>query len=224
MQLTANLYAYVWQGNDNNCNSYIYANTLGSKHILIDPGHIITPYLREAGYDRLVKSIEKDGLKTEDIGMVFITHAHPDHLEAARKFKEKSGARIAIHHNDAPALKMLKGGEADFLLDEGALQADNLVTERLEVIYTPGHSSGEVSLYWPAKKALAAGDVVFFRNTGRVDLPGGDPGELKASIEKMSKLDVEYLLCGHPYGHPGVITGKKDVQANFAFLLENLWF
>jgi hydroxyacylglutathione hydrolase len=219
MKLTENLFAYVWQGNDNNCNSYLYANTLGSKHILIDPGHIITPYTKEAGFDKLVKGIEKDGLKIEDIGLIFITHAHPDHIEAAMKFKEKSGAKVALHKLEAPIFKMFKGGDVDVILQEGPLKIDNLVTEKLEVIHTPGHSTGEVSLYWPAKKALAVGDVIFFHSTGRVDLPGGNPGELKDSIERMSKLDVEYLLCGHPYQNPGVITGKAKVKENFDFLL-----
>jgi len=224
MKVTENLYAYVWQGDDNNCNSYIYANTMGNRHILIDPGHIITPYLREAGFDTLSRAIANDGLKVEDIGLVFITHAHPDHIEAARKFKEKSGARVAVHSEDAPAFKLFKGGQVDVELAAGTLQIDQLVTQELSVIHTPGHSPGEVSLYWPAKKALAVGDVIFFRNTGRVDLPGGDPGLLKDSIAKMSKLDVEYLLCGHPYGHPGVIVGKAEVKANFEFLLSNVWF
>jgi glyoxylase-like metal-dependent hydrolase (beta-lactamase superfamily II) len=223
MKLTENLYAYVWQGNDNNCNSYLFANTLGNKHTLIDPGHIITPYLREPGYERLVKGIEKDGLKVADIGLIFITHAHPDHIEAAGKFKEASGAKIAIHREDEPAFKMFKAGKADVILEAGPLKIDSLVTENLEVIHTPGHSSGEVSLYWPAKKALAAGDVIFYRNTGRVDLPGGDPGLLRDSIERMSKLDVEYLLCGHPYQNPGVISGKNKVKENFDFLLNYMF-
>jgi hydroxyacylglutathione hydrolase len=223
MKLIENLFAYVWQGNDNNCNSYLYANTMGKRHILIDPGHIITPQLSEAGFDKLVKAIEKDGLKVEDIGLIFITHAHPDHIEASRKFKEKSGAKVAVHKNDEPVFKMLKGGEVDVILAEGLLKIDNLVTEKLEVIHTPGHSAGEVSLYWPAKKALAVGDVVFYHNTGRVDLPGGNPGQLKDSIQKLSKLDVEYLLCGHPYQNPGVITGKDQVKENFDFLLNYMF-
>jgi hydroxyacylglutathione hydrolase len=223
MKLAENLYAYVWEGNDNNCNSYLFANVLSNKHILIDPGHIITPYLREAGFDRLVKGIEKDGLKVTDIGLIFITHAHPDHIEAARKFQEKSGAKVAIHKMEEAAFRMFKAGNADVILSEGPLKVDNLVTEKLEVIHTPGHSTGEVSLYWPAKKALAVGDVIFYRNTGRVDLPGGDPELLKSSIEKMSRLDVEYLLCGHPYQNPGVIVGREKVKENFDFLMNYLF-
>jgi hydroxyacylglutathione hydrolase len=224
MKLSDNLFAYVWQGNDNNCNSYVFANTLSNnKHILIDPGHIITPYLKEKGCDTLVKSINQDGLKVEDIGLVFLTHAHPDHIEAAKMFKEKYQALVAVHPDDAQVYTMFNGGKVDLYLEEGQFKGDGLIQTKLEIYHTPGHSRGEVSLYWPEKKAVAVGDVVFFRNTGRVDLPGGDPALLKSSIEKLAKLDLEYVLCGHPYGHPGVIQGAEEIKKNFEFILENIW-
>jgi hydroxyacylglutathione hydrolase len=225
MKLTDGLYAYVWSGNDNNCNTYLFAEVLnGKKHILIDPGHIVTPFLHEKAYQILVNSIEKDGIKVEDIGLIIFTHAHPDHVESAVKFKEKSGALIALHKDDAAAYKMFGGGKVDVFLQEGELKHENLVAEIMEIYHTPGHSTGEVSIYWPAKKALAVGDVIFYHNTGRVDLPGGDPNLLKSSIDKLSELDVEYLLCGHPYEHPGVIQGKEAVKKNFDFLKEYIWF
>lgn len=225
MKVTDNLYAYIWTGNDNNCNTYLFASVLnGNKHILIDPGHIVTPYLREPAYDRLLKAIREDGLNTEDIGLVFITHAHPDHFEASVKFRDTTQAKVALHKDDADVFKMFGGSQIDVYLQEGELKVDELVREKLEVYHTPGHSSGEVSLYWPAKKALAVGDVIFYQNTGRVDLPGGDPGKLKNSINRLSELDVEYLLCGHPYGHPGLIKGREEVRRNFEFLKKYIWF
>jgi len=225
MKLTGNLYAYVWQGNDNNCNTYLFGGVLNdNKHLLIDPGHIITPYLREPAYDMLARDIQQDGMRLEDIGLVILTHAHPDHVEASGIFKEKSQAKIAIHKDDVKLYKTYGGEGIDITLEEGPLNADNLVRENLEVFRTPGHSPGHISVYWPAEKALAVGDVIFYRSTGRVDLPGGDPAMLKQSIDKLSGLDVEYLLCGHPYGHPGVIQGKNEIARNFQFLKENIWF
>lgn len=224
MKLADNLYAYVWKGNDNNCNTYIYAGVLnGGRHLIIDPGHIVTPFLREPAYEMLNREIAKDGLKVDEIGLIVLTHAHPDHIEGALKFQEASQAKIAIHKDDAGALRMFGGNKVDINLEEGEIKADP-VQAKLEVYHAPGHSPGHIALYWPDKKALAVGDVVFFRNTGRVDLPGGNPSLLKGSIDKLSRLDVEYLLCGHPYGHPGVIQGKKAVQENFEFLKENIFF
>lgn len=225
MKLIENLYAYTWKGNDNNCNTYLFSDVLAqNKHIIIDPGHIVTPYFHEPAFEMLNQEIIQDGLKIEDIGLIFLTHAHPDHMESAKKFKEKTRALIALGTGDEPTYKMFGGGKVDLFLTEGDLKVNETVRAKLEVYSTPGHSPGEVSIYWPEKKALAVGDVIFFRNTGRVDLPGGDPGLLKSSIDKLSKLDVEYLLCGHPYDHPGVIQGKDLVRKNFEFVKMNIWF
>jgi hypothetical protein len=57
-----------------------------------------------------------------------------------------------------------------------------------------------------------------------VDLPGGDAGALRSSIERLSQLDIEYVLCGHPYGHPGLIEGGEEVRRNFDFLRSHLLF
>lgn len=225
MKLTTNLYAYVWKGNDNNCNTYIFANTLhNNKHILIDPGHITTPFLREPAFETLSGEISGDGLKLEDIGLIALTHAHPDHIEAVSKIREKNQAPVALHKYEEEIFKRFNNIKADYYLKEGELQLDNLVEEKLEVFHTPGHSPGQIAIYWPEKKALAVGDDIFYHNTGRFDLPGGDPGQLKNSIERLSKLEVEYLLCGHPYENPGVIQGREAVKENFDFLRTHLWF
>jgi hydroxyacylglutathione hydrolase len=222
MKLADNLYAYVWKGNDNNCNTYLFANLLeGNKHIIIDPGHIVTPYLGEPAYQMLIQQIKKDGLSPQDIRLVILTHGHNDHFESAVKFQENK-ALIALHKDDVRVYKAFGGEAIDIFLEEGEFKLDPPMTDKLEIINTPGHSPGEISVYWPSHKTLAVGDVVFYRNTGRYDLPGGDLGVLIQSIKKLSKLDVEYLLCGHPYGHPGVIQGKEAIEQNFNFILSNL--
>lgn len=222
MKLNQSLYAYVWKGNDNNCNSYLFANVFeGNKHILIDPGHIVTPYLHEEAYKRLIKEIESDGLKVTDIGLVILTHAHPDHVESSEKFRSLYGIPVAMHKDDIVTYKMY-GGEntIDIMLEEGILNLATPTKSPIEIIKVPGHSPGHVAVYWPSQKALAAGDVVFYHSMGRVDLPGGDEQAMKASIDKLAGLDLEYLLCGHPYMHPGVIQGKEAIKKNFDMVKE----
>jgi len=220
MKLTNNLYVYIWQGNDNNCNSAVIAEALpGKKHLLVDPGHIVTPFYREPGLETLLAGLAEDGLKAADIGLVVLTHAHPDHAEAARALKEQFGAKVALNKLDEPLFRSF-GGKADVYLEEGELLMA-AGAPGLTILSTPGHSPGEISLWWPETKALIAGDVVFFQSTGRVDLPGGSARALKQSIEKLAALGAEYLLCGHPYGHPGLLTGKTAIKANFDFILGN---
>ncbi len=220
MKLNENLFAYIWKGNDNNCNSFLFANVFeGNKHILIDPGHIVTPYTHEKSYQRLIDEIKADGLKAEDIGLIILTHAHPDHVESAEKFRSLYGIPVALHKNDVSTYKMFGGSNPiDIMLEEGLLNLATPLKSQVEIINVPGHSPGHIAVYWPSQKALAAGDVVFYHSMGRVDLPGGDERAMKVSIEKLASLDLEYLFCGHPYMHPGVIQGKSAIKKNFEVL------
>jgi glyoxylase-like metal-dependent hydrolase (beta-lactamase superfamily II) len=224
MRIVDNLYAYVWQGNDNNCNTYVFASVFqDGKHLVIDPGHLKTPFYQEPGLEKLFTEMEKEGLDSARIGLVILTHAHPDHCQAAMAIREKRQALIAMHEMEAVAYQQM-GGKADFYLVEGDLQLDGKKPLKLMIYHSPGHSPGHITLYWPENKVLIAGDVIFYHSTGRADLSGGNSRILKESIQKLSQLDIEYLLCGHPYGHSGVIQGKAGVQENFEFLRRNILF
>ena len=91
--------------------------------------------------------------------------------------------------------------------------------ETFQVLLAPGHSPGSICLYWPDKRVLVTGDVVFNQGIGRTDLPGGNGKLLKESIKKLAALEVEYLLPGHGE----IVAGKKSVDANFN-IIETQWF
>ena len=224
MKLVGNLHTYVWEGNDNNCNSYAFAAALeDGRHLLVDPGHVRTPFTGERSLDRLKKSMAADGVDPDRLGLIVLTHFHPDHCEAANVLREQSGAGVAIHQEEAELYRAF-GGEVDRVLEEGELELGKDGANRLQIFHCPGHSPGHITIYWEAEKALIAGDLIFYRSTGRTDLPGGSGDMLKASIERLSKLDIHYLLCGHAYGHPGVIEGEAEVRQNFDFLRRYLRF
>jgi glyoxylase-like metal-dependent hydrolase (beta-lactamase superfamily II) len=75
-----------------------------------------------------------------------------------------------------------------------------------------------VTFYWPEKQVLIAGDCIFYRSTGRTDFPGGNAVALRKTIDRLSRLDIEYLLCGHAYGSSGVLEGREAIQENFRFI------
>ena len=218
MKIINNIHAFIWQSmTANNCNSYFID---GPKRILIDPGH-------RAMFDHVEKGLKDLGLAIADIDLIICTHGHPDHLEAVQMFKGSNtlftlheiewqwidtvgrpmGAALGI---DIDAIK------PDFFLQEGDL---SLADIEMQVIHTPGHSPGSVCLYWSDQKVLFTGDVVFKEGLGRTDLPGGDGAKLKASIKRLAELDVEWLLSGHG----DVISGAKEVKANFE-QIEQFWF
>jgi glyoxylase-like metal-dependent hydrolase (beta-lactamase superfamily II) len=113
------------------------------------------------------------------------------------------------------------GFEPDFYLEEGELNLGKENKLALKILHTPGHSPGSISIYWQDNKVLISGDVIFYGSVGRTDIPGGDGKLLKQSIEKLSQLDIEYLLPGHSTEFGDIITGKDKVEQNFAFIRLN---
>ena len=218
MKLDSDLYAYPWVSmQENNCNSYFIG---GDVPVLIDPGH-------QHLVKNLINQMEKDKNRFEDIRLIFATHVHPDHFEATQTFA-RAGVLLALHPEEEKFMKEA-GGEfyrgfgmempeikVDFFLKEGELK---LGTKTLQVLHTPGHSPGSISLYWPEKKALFTGDVVFAMGVGRTDFPGGDGNLLRDSIERLARLDAEWLLSGHGE----VLKGKKNIQRNFSYIRTNFF-
>lgn len=210
MKVFDGLHALIWQDySANNCNTYIID---ADKKILIDPGHLhlFTPVERE---------LKKLKMTPDKIDLVVATHGHPDHLEAAGKFSKPT--LFAMNQQEHAFITELAAGyfkvpEPDFFLMEGDLIIGNL---NFQVFLTPGHSPGSICLYWRDHKVLFTGDVVFNQGIGRTDLPGGNPRDLKKSIIRLSKLDVDYLLTGHG----DMVTGRDKVQENFT-MVQNYWF
>ena len=85
---------------------------------------------------------------------------------------------------------------------------------KLDVLFTPGHSPGEICLFCKKDNYLIAGDVLFQQSIGRTDLPGGDHSTLIRSIkEKLFPLeDSTKVYCGHG---PETTIGNEKRQNPF---------
>ncbi len=217
MPLPDNIHAFMWESMAaNNCNTYLID---GPTRILIDPGHV-------QFFNHVEKGLAGIGLTPDDVGLVVCTHCHPDHLEAARLFADKA-ALVAFHQAEWTLIQSMdplmtsfgvrpEDYQPDFFLQEGDLSVNGV---DLQVIHVPGHSPGSVALYWPARKALFTGDVVFKEGLGRTDLPGGDGKQLKESIRRLAGIDAEWVLPGHGE----TVSGAGAVTRNFENL-EGYWF
>lgn len=228
LQLSDGFYCYIWQGSGNNCNTCLLADALRGErpHVIIDPGHVTNEF-GETCFDNLSKAMETDGFKVDDIGLIINTHSHLDHCQANELVVQKSGAWITLseeedefRHTLGERLNSMLGAKAPrftplFYLKEGELNLGAKNKVELQIILTPGHSPGSVCLYWPDKKILMTGDVVFYGSIGRTDFPGGSLSLLKRSIERLSQLDVEYIVPGHRTEYGNVIKGRTNVQRNF---------
>ena len=229
VKLAEKFYCYVWQGRGNNCNAILWPSVLRGEHphVLIDPGHVRNE-LGEPCFESLTQAMERDGFKMEDVGLVIATHSHPDHIEATELVVEKSGALYTLSREEDEFYRTIgkaffqsfgdKPLEVDpsFYLKEGDLSLgakDNRMA--VNVLLTPGHSPGSISLYLEEDKILISGDVVFAGSIGRTDFPGGSPSLLRKSIDELSQLDAEYLVPGHSTEMGSIIAGKDKVRRNF---------
>ncbi|HET8570078.1 MAG TPA: MBL fold metallo-hydrolase [Candidatus Limnocylindria bacterium] len=148
------------------------------------------------GEREVMRAIRDDGLR---LLAILDTHGHDDHIFANAALKEATRARLAIHRLDAyrldPARRppsMIDLGEMretapDDLLEEGPLTYLRDVDVRS--VHTPGHTEGSSSFHIPAEGILFTGDLLFAGSIGRTDLPGGDPGAMTRSLERVAAFD-----------------------------------
>jgi glyoxylase-like metal-dependent hydrolase (beta-lactamase superfamily II) len=212
MRLIKNLYFYPEKGMMD-CNTYVIKDKTS---VIIDTG--LTQFLPE-----LFQDLQKDGIDPKEIAIIANTHLHGDHCWSNEAFKKISGAKILIHPAqkdswEATVIQTSKffGVPAAEFKHDGLFKNDKLNTGEMEfeIIPSPGHSPDSICFYCQKEKILICGDVLFSQNTGRVDLPGGSANALKQSIERLSQLEIEYLLPGHM----DIIVGREKVKRNFEFI------
>lgn len=136
--------------------------------------------------------------------LIVSTHGHWDHIGDNAAVAKHTGADVGAHPLDhdrlihpstnapfdippsVPAVDLAEGGEVRF----GSI--------RLRVLHTPGHTEGSVCLYEPDEGLLFSGDTLFAGGWGRVDLPGGDPDAMVASLGRFLDLeDGVHVFPGH---------------------------
>lgn len=177
-------------------NCYILAPGRDQDAILIDPG----------GEERRIrKALREYGLTPR---CIINTHGHFDHIGCDDKFS----VPVYIHREDQAMLKDAHLNFSYFFskpfslaeIEIRAVKDKDLITEAgivLEVLHTPGHSPGGISLLLkkPDKKALFTGDTLFFHGVGRTDFPGSDESLLFNSIhQKLFSLPDDITIYpGH---------------------------
>jgi glyoxylase-like metal-dependent hydrolase (beta-lactamase superfamily II) len=186
-------------------NAYLLIGPSGRKAALFDPGldsEIIFPVLEE---------------RDLELELIVNTHGHVDHVAGNAFFKERTGARLALHPLDLPLLEKLSEQGAhygfeippspppDLELQEGVpLLFDGM---ELDVLHTPGHSPGGACIRFGGR--MIVGDTLFLGSVGRTDLPGGSWPELLRSIrEKLFRLP-EDLVCYPGHGPETTIAAER---------------
>lgn len=173
--------------------------------IVIDPG---------GDGDSLLTSIHEKGLT---VVAIVATHAHFDHVIAAEQLRRATGAPFYMHPLDKPLLDWMQESARLFLgielgappeVDRDASEGDKLDagSVSLEIVHTPGHSPGSISLV--SEQTVFAGDTLFQGSIGRTDLPGGDHAALVAAVRnKLFRLDDDVVV--YPGHGPATTLGEE---------------
>ena len=144
---------------------------------------------------------------------IFLTHGHFDHVGAVEAVAEETGATVYIHRLDAdgaesdPRFPFRMPANGEYYADGDTVELPGL---RFEVIGTPGHTPGGVSLR--CGNALFTGDTLFRGSCGRTDLPGGDMDEELRSLKKLCALPGDYEV--YP-GHMDASTLERERNFNY---------
>ena len=183
-------------------NTYVVYDETTKECVVIDPG-CSTP----GEEDELFGFIDSHCLKPL---MVIDTHGHIDHIVGNAAVKQKYGIKVAAHPNvksdflrsrqQAAMFGMPLSGDCnlpDVDLEDG--QVIKVGESTLEVISTPGHAMGSISLYAEIEGWVFTGDALFCRSIGRTDFPGGSYEQLRTNIiERLFRLpDDTEVYPGH---------------------------
>lgn len=181
-------------------NCYILEDEASRRAAVIDPGGDGPEILAALG-----------GL---EVGYILLTHGHYDHTGAVAEVAEAfPRAAVYIHEGDFhgvdPSLFPLETELPDGVTFYGEGDRLPLGGLTVEVLHTPGHSEGSVTLR--CGDALFCGDTLFAGSCGRTDFPGGDMGKMLASLRRLGELKGDLAVLP---GHMDSSTLERERQTN----------
>ncbi|OIO95448.1 MAG: hypothetical protein AUK03_05510 [Anaerolineae bacterium CG2_30_64_16] len=179
-------------------NCYVCGCARTRQAVVIDPG------------DNAPAIIEMLGRHNLSLARIVATHAHFDHILAARPLQDATGTPFYLHRGDRPILASMRqttqawigfdpGNPPQLNGDLAAGQVIEIGDLALEVRLTPGHSPGSVTFVDHAGRRAFTGDALFAGSIGRTDLPGGEMKTLLGAIRAqiLSLPDDYAVLPGH---------------------------
>jgi len=191
--------------------AYIVGDKESGEGLVIDPA---------ADTERILSEATTAGIT---IRYIINTHGHVDHTSGNAAMKDRTGAEIIIHRDDADmlvstpsAVLRMFGAKLSPPADRTVQDGEDITIGKvvLQTIHTPGHSPGGMSLYTPGY--VFTGDTLFVEGLGRTDLPGGSWNTMHESITKrlLTLPDETVVLPGHNYGRMPTSTIQNERENN----------
>lgn len=181
--------------------------------VIVDPG---------GDDEKILAAVKRLGL---NITQVWLTHSHLDHCGGVEPILSALKVPLVAH----PEERMMRSNVKSIAQMYGMSPSEwhNCPEPQIEVrggedlkvgkspckvLFTPGHSPGHVSFYFPKENVVASGDVLFAGSIGRTDLPGGDMKTLLTSIrQQIFTLPPKTRVLA---GHGPDTTVEEEVATN----------
>ncbi len=177
----------------------------------------------ESAAPKILRQLEESG-RAGQVRRIIVTHAHFDHVRGLPELKRVTGAEVITSYVERPYIegklpvptppkeslraldrlmasppKPMPGTQVDREVGDGDMIAE--VFGGLQVIFTPGHSPGHISLWQAEKRVLITGDVMMNPPLVGLRLPfaafTADMDENRRSVKRVAVLKPEVICFGH---------------------------
>jgi len=198
---------------------------LGERQILVDTG-------MRTHVSRIQAAMAQHDVAPQDLALILITHAHADHVGGLAALHAQSGAPVAVHALEAPALREETGRarRTGFLRrlfsprttpeqeQRGGIEPAVLIEQQLDLapygvqgraLSTPGHTPGSVSVLLSGGQAIV-GDLIFGgffgRGRPRRHFLASSPERMDESVRALlaTKAKEFHLSHGGPFAAEAV--------------------
>ncbi|MDO8751494.1 MAG: MBL fold metallo-hydrolase [Dehalococcoidia bacterium] len=202
--------------------------------LLGDDGAALVDSGGPGSFGVIASGLKRLGISLGQVRWIFLTHYHPDHSGNLGRLAQETGAKVAMHKEEWPQLSgerlatspfrnaVIAGltdpivrrmydnpPNADMLLEDG----DELALDgqrKLQVVHTPGHTLGSISLFALPQKVLIVGDALQYR-FGKIAPPAAgvtqDSAQAMQSVGKLMALDFEAICFSH---FPPIRNGARE--------------
>jgi glyoxylase-like metal-dependent hydrolase (beta-lactamase superfamily II) len=198
---------------------YLIGDPESREAVIVDPAWDVSG---------LIKIAQEDDYK---IVGALVTHYHPDHVggslfglkvEGLQEMLEQVSVPIYVNKHEADGLKKVTAVSDSDLRKVDDSDTTQLGSVEIRFLHTPGHTPG--SQCFLIGNRLVAGDTLFVRGCGRVDLPGGDAEAMYHTLTgKLAKLPTDTILYpGHHYGPQQTSTIGDELRHNHYLKIRSL--
>ena len=150
----------------------------GTNTWIVDAGPVVVVIDPGPDDDKHLAAIDRK-LAGATVGVVLVTHSHPDHLPLAE--------RLAAAHR-ATVRRYPELGDGDVV---------RVGTLNVTALHTPGHSADHLSFWLAEDRVVFTGDLVLGKGSSMVTYPEGNVAAYLRSLERLVALRPRMLFPGH---------------------------